>query len=95
MVKPKRPALLDSIDMATESAATPAQVVEIKKPNASTTTVKQATVKSSLYLPPKAHRLLKEIAFAQDCKVHDLVIEGIDRVLNSHGYGTVAEVAKK
>lgn len=56
---------------------------------------KAKTVQNTIYLPPQAHRQLKEIAFAMDCKVHDLFIQGIDHVLNSKGYKSVAELAKK
>lgn len=58
-------------------------------------TAKATTVKSSLYLPPQVHRLLKEIALAKNCKVHDLFIEGINHVLAGKGYATVEELVKK
>lgn len=93
MAKPKRTGLLDNIDMQTGQGSIPAKVVEMKPQDAPATKIK--TVKSSLYLPPQAHRLLKEIAFTQDCKVHDLMIKGIDNVLASHGYDSVAELSKK
>ncbi|MBO9479744.1 hypothetical protein J7382_19550 [Shimia sp. R11_0] len=52
-------------------------------------------VKSSLYLPPKALRKLKELALSKDCKVHDLYIQGIDHVLKSEGFPTVKEFSGK
>lgn len=70
-----------------------AEVVEMK-PQAKPVS-KITNVKSSLYLPPQAHRKLKEIALAHNCKVHDLFIEGIDHVLGKKGYPTVAEFSKK
>ena len=69
---------------ATEKVVPVAPVVASEKP-----------VKTSLYLPPKALKRLKEIALAQDCKVHDLVLQGLDHVLTSQGFPTVAEHAGK
>jgi hypothetical protein len=90
----KRPSLLANLDM--EVGRGPEQpessVAEVSK---QAMTPKTGNVKTSLYLPPQAHRKLKEIALATDCKVHDIVIEGINKMLASHGYPTVSELAKK
>jgi len=40
----------------------------------------------SLYAHPRVLKKLREIAAAQDCKPHDLYIEGIRLVLASYGY---------
>lgn len=91
----KRPGLLANVDMGQGTPAPSTNVVEIStaaeapKPAPAAT-----TVKTSLYLPPKAHRKLKEIALAQDCKVHDLVVQGIDKVLAENGFPAVHELAK-
>ena len=42
--------------------------------------------KTTLYVPPSAHERLREIAFTERKKVHDLYMEGIDRVLESRGH---------
>ena len=90
----KRPSLLDEV-RGTEvgQGDKTAEVVNITPKTTSTTKAK--TVQSTLYLPPKAHRKLKEIAFATDCKMHDLFIQGLDMVLASKGYPPVAELDKK
>jgi hypothetical protein len=49
-------------------------------------------VHSSVYLPKRVHRHLREIAFTRDVKVHDLILEGIDEVLRRHGHPGVAEL---
>ncbi|MGJ8690831.1 MAG: hypothetical protein ACSHXZ_15090 [Gammaproteobacteria bacterium] len=90
----KRPSLLANIDMekGQGSDADFKQVVEM--PQTALNPGKSTPVKTSLYLPPEAHRKLKEIAFAKDCKMHDLVIDGVNRVLSENGYPTVKELAK-
>lgn len=98
MAKQPRPSLLDSIsaDMTTTPAATPAgQGAVVPMKPAPAATAKPEVVKSTIYLPPQAHRKLKEIAFAKDCKVHDLIMAGISRVLQEHGYPTVDELKEK
>lgn len=87
----QRPNLWDNVDTGEGSEPQAAEVVTIAPP----ATVKAKPVQSTLYLPPQAHRQLKEIAFAMDCKMHDLFIEGINHVLAKKGYGTVEELAKK
>ena len=49
-------------------------------------------VHSSIYVPKAAYRKLREIALARECKVHDLVLDGIDSVLREHGHPTTAEL---
>jgi len=41
--------------------------------------------RTSIYLPPGALRALKEIALDRDCKVNDLMLEGVEAVLRKHG----------
>jgi len=52
-------------------------------------------VHTSLYVPKPAHRKLKEIALVSECKVHDLILRGIDAVLLEHGHPTTAELRAK
>ncbi|TXM60967.1 hypothetical protein [Methylobacterium sp. WL120] len=40
---------------------------------------------ASLYAHPKVFKALREIAVAQDCKPHDLYLEGLRLVLKAHG----------
>ena len=40
---------------------------------------------ASIYAHPKVFKALREIAAAQDCKPHDLFIEGLRLVLRQHG----------
>jgi len=52
-------------------------------------------VHSSIYVPKAAYRKLREIALARECKVHDLILDGIDTVLREHGHPTTAEFRAK
>jgi hypothetical protein len=46
-------------------------------------------VHTSVYLPRGVHQHLREIAFRADCKIHDLIMEGIDATLRKHGHPSV------
>jgi hypothetical protein len=43
-------------------------------------------VHSSLYLPEAVYEALRETAFKERCKIHDLVMQGIDLALRRRGY---------
>jgi hypothetical protein len=43
-------------------------------------------VHSSLYLPEPVYEALRETAFHERCKIHDLVLEGIGLALRKRGY---------
>jgi hypothetical protein len=48
-------------------------------------------VHSSLYLPEPVYEALREAAFRERCKIHDLVMQGIDLILRKRGYSRVDE----
>jgi hypothetical protein len=43
-------------------------------------------VQSSLYLPEPVYEALRETAFKERCKIHDVVMEGIGLALRKRGY---------
>jgi hypothetical protein len=43
-------------------------------------------VHSSVYLPGAIHEALREAAFKERCKIHDIIIEGIGMALQKRGY---------
>jgi hypothetical protein len=43
-------------------------------------------VHSSLYLPEPVYEALRETAFKERCKIHDVVMEGIGLALKRRGY---------
>ena len=49
-------------------------------------------VHSSLYLPEPVYEALREAAFKERCKIHDLVMQGIDLALRKRGYQSVDDL---
>jgi len=49
-------------------------------------------VHSSLYLPEAVHEALREAAFHERCKIHDIIMQGIDMALRKRGYRSVEEL---
>jgi hypothetical protein len=43
-------------------------------------------VHSSVYLPEPVHEALREAAFNERVKIHDLIMHGIDMALRKRGY---------
>ena len=49
-------------------------------------------VHSSLYLPEPVYEALRETAFKERCKIHDLVMEGIGLALRKRGYPPIDDL---
>ena len=49
-------------------------------------------VHSSLYLPKAVYEALREAAFKERRKIHDLVMQGIDLALKKRGYPSIDEL---
>jgi hypothetical protein len=49
-------------------------------------------VHSSLYMPESVYEALREAAFKERCKIHDLVMQGIDLALRKRGYPSVDDL---
>ena len=49
-------------------------------------------VHTSLYLPEGVHEALREIAFHERAKIHDLIVEGIALVLRKRGYPSLEDL---
>jgi hypothetical protein len=52
-------------------------------------------VHTSVYLPEATYEALRRVAFDERCKIHDLVLEGVELVLKKRGYPTNAEMKAK
>jgi len=79
----------DEDNVASPAAATPA--TEVSK------TVKPAKgeaemFRTSLYLSRAVHDVLREIAFHERKKVHDLFVEGLDHVLAKRRHPSTEEI---
>ena len=49
-------------------------------------------VHTSLYLPEAVYEALREIAFYERAKIHDLVMEGIGATLKKRGYPSIDDL---
>jgi hypothetical protein len=92
MAKPARPSMISDLLLSPESAP---PVAEAPLAPASARRVRPDIVHSSIYVPKPAYRKLREIALVRECKVHDLILDGIDAVLREHGHPTTAEFKAK
>ena len=46
-------------------------------------------VHSSVYLPEAVYEALRETAFKERCKIHDLIMQGIELALRKRGYPSI------
>lgn len=51
---------------------------------------REGIVHTSIYVPRPVYQKLREIAFTQERKVHDVIMEGIDAALQKYGHPGVA-----
>jgi hypothetical protein len=49
-------------------------------------------VHSSVYLPEAVYEALREAAFKERVKIHDIVLEGIGAALKRRGYPSIEEL---
>jgi hypothetical protein len=50
---------------------------------------------TSVYLPEAAYEALRKVAFDERCKIHDLLIEGVELALKKRGYPALADMKTK
>jgi hypothetical protein len=50
---------------------------------------------TSVYLPEAAYEALRQVAFDERCKIHDLLMEGVELALKKRGYSTLADMKAK
>jgi hypothetical protein len=50
---------------------------------------------TSVYLPAAAYEALRQVAFDERCKIHDLVLEGVGLALRKRGYPPMDELKAK
>ncbi len=84
----KRPSVIGSLSLVGESpAAAPDSEVSVTKPARAK---REGIVHTSIYVPRPVYQKLREIAFTQERKVHDIIMEGIDAVLQKYGHPEIA-----
>ncbi len=78
--KPKRPSMIDAM-MTPEPpiVSEPLRVVTPAKP-------KSDVQHTSVYIPRAAYDRLREVAFVERVKMHDLIMEGLDLVIEKRGH---------
>jgi hypothetical protein len=52
-------------------------------------------VHSSIYVPDAAHEALREAAFKERCKIHDIIMQGVEMALRKRGYPPIEELKAK
>jgi hypothetical protein len=50
---------------------------------------------TSVYLPEAAYEALRRVAFNERCKIHDLLMEGVELALKKRGYPALADMKAK
>jgi hypothetical protein len=75
--------------MAKRTPSTPHSPGAAQKP--SRRQQRPGIVHSSVYLPEPIYEALREAAFKERCKIHDIVLEGIETALRKRGYKATAQ----
>lgn len=88
----KKRTSLEAIGLS-ENTATDSFPIPAQKPKAQSGRpgIKQQTA----YLPEPVHNQLRHLAFDENRKMHDLLMEGLDRVFKSRGLKSIAELTGK
>lgn len=78
------------------------QPAALKSADAGTVSEKQTPakgepkfVKTSTYFSPAVHEKLREIAFTERKSINDLVIEGLDLMLQTRSYPTTKQLTER
>ena len=61
--------------------------------SAVTTKSKSEIVKQTVYLPSAVHEQLRQLAFEERRKMHDYLVEGLDRVFKNRGLKPYVELS--
>ena len=104
MTMAKRPSVIDTLDLVEPASPEAAPVAESAAVVQLTPAPAPATRKAparkdvqhtSIYIPMPAYDRLREIAFTERKKVHDLIMEGLDKVMKSRGHSERATRSTK
>jgi hypothetical protein len=52
-------------------------------------------VQQTVYLPPEVHEQLRRLAFEERRRMHDYLLEGLDRVFTERGLKSIEELLNK
>ena len=87
----KRPSVIGSLSLMGESPPGPDSEAATSKP---ARPKREGIVHTSIYVPRPVYQKLREIAFTQERKVHDIIMEGIDAALQKYGHPAIATLKK-
>ncbi len=79
--------MIGSLSLVAEPPAAPESEAATPKP---ARPKREGIVHTSIYVPRPVYQKLREIAFTQERKVHDVIMEGIDAALQKYGHPGVA-----
>jgi hypothetical protein len=87
---PKKRTTLDALALSD----TAEQPTEIQKQSKETKTSGTTRKHTSLYLPEPVHRQLRSLAFHEEVKQHDLILEAVDLLFKSRGAASISELTE-
>lgn len=67
----------------------------VLKDNEKSSGKKREVVLQTVYLPPLVHKQLRSLAFEEEKKMHDLLMEGLDLVFRKRGLKPFDELSEK
>ncbi len=76
-----------------EATENPKTKIPVKQSNAPSVKSKTEIVKQTVYLPPAVHEQLRQLAFEERKKMHDYLVEGLDRVFKNRGLKPYVELS--
>lgn len=84
-----------------ETTVAPAEKTKVKVPRKQTDEIspiksakfKGEIVKQTVYLPSAVHEQLRQLAFEERKKMHDYLVEGLDRVFKNRGLKPYVELS--
>lgn len=88
-----RPSILDGLSVDGLKPKQKAKEARIETPKQANTAKGEAEMfRTSLYMSRAVHDVLREIAYTERKKVHELFMEGIDQVLKSRRHPSSREI---
>jgi hypothetical protein len=76
-----------------KSKTKPLVIQSNARPAAASVKSKSEIVKQTVYLPPAVHEQLRQLAFEERKKMHDNLVEGLDRVFKNRGLKPYVELS--
>lgn len=90
----RRPNVFEDIDSEVSQAETASVANEHADKTAKPAKSESEMFRTSLYLSRAVHDVLREIAFHERKKVHELFVEGLDAVLEKRRHPSSAEITR-